>query len=98
MKAKRWIVREHDADRAASLARVLGVSPILAALLINRGYVDERAARVFLSPAYDQLHEPYDMLGREGPVSRQKRPVEQREPILVYGDYDVDGTTGTAVL
>ena len=46
MKAKRWIMREHDAERAASLARVLCVSPILAALLITRGYADERVARV----------------------------------------------------
>ena len=53
MKAKRWIVREHDAERAASLARVLGVSPILAALLINRGYVDERAATSGLAPSVD---------------------------------------------
>ncbi|HEU4874809.1 MAG TPA: single-stranded-DNA-specific exonuclease RecJ [Pyrinomonadaceae bacterium] len=98
MKAKRWIVREHDAERAASLARVLGVSPILAALLINRGYDDERAARVFLSPTYDQLHEPYDMLGMREAVARLRRAVEDREPILIYGDYDVDGTTGTAVL
>ena len=98
MKAKRWIVREHDADRAASLARVLGVSPILAALLINRGYADERDARVFLSPTYDQLHEPYSMLGMKEAVARLKRAVETREPILIYGDYDVDGTTGTAVL
>src|ERR1041385_1393930 len=49
----RRIVREHDTERAASLARVLGVSPILAALLISRGYADERAARTFLSPSYD---------------------------------------------
>src|ERR1044071_8434621 len=98
MKAKRWIVREHDADRAASLAHVLGVSPILAALLINRGYTHERAARVFLSPTYDQLHEPYDMLGMNEAVARLKRAVETREPVLIYGDYDVDGTTGTAVL
>ncbi len=98
MKAKRWIVREHDAERAASLASVLGVSPILAALLINRGYDDERAARVFLSPTYDQLHEPYDMLGMREAVARLRRAVEDREPILIYGDYDVDGTTGTAVL
>ena len=98
MKAKRWIVREHDAERAASLARVLGVSPVLAALLINRGYDDERAARVFLSPTYDQLHEPYDMLGMREAVARLRRAVEDREPILIYGDYDVDGTTGTAVL
>ena len=98
MKAKRWIMREHDAERAASLARVLGVSPILAALLINRGYADERAARVFLSPTYDQLHEPYDMLGMEQAVARLQHAIEAREPILIYGDYDVDGTTGTAVL
>jgi single-stranded-DNA-specific exonuclease len=98
MKAKRWIVREHDAERAASLARVLGVSPILAALLINRGYADERAARVFLNPTYDQLHEPYAMLGMKEAVARLQRAIETREPILIYGDYDVDGTTGTAVL
>jgi single-stranded-DNA-specific exonuclease len=98
MKPKRWIVREHDAERAASLARVLGVSPVLAALLINRGYIDERAARVFLSPTYDQLHEPYSMLGMKEAVARLQRAIETREPILIYGDYDVDGTTGTAVL
>jgi len=98
MKAKRWIVREHDAERAASLARVLGVSPILAALLIARGYADEGAARVFLSPSYDQLHEPYRMLGMKEAVARLQRAVESREPVLIYGDYDVDGTTGTAVL
>jgi single-stranded-DNA-specific exonuclease len=91
-------VREHDAERAASLARVLGVSSILAALLINRGYADERAARVFLSPTYDQLHEPYSMLGMKEAVARLQRAIETREPILIYGDYDVDGTTGTAVL
>jgi single-stranded-DNA-specific exonuclease len=98
MKAKRWIVREHDADRAASLARVLGVSPILAALLIARGYDDEDVARRFLSPTYDQLHEPYSMLGMREAVARLKQAVANGESVLVYGDYDVDGTTGTAVL
>jgi single-stranded-DNA-specific exonuclease len=98
MKAKRWIVREHDAERAASLARVLGVSPILAALLINRGYADERAARIFLSPTYDQLHEPYDMLGMKEAVARLQRAITNGERVLIYGDYDVDGTTGTAIL
>ena len=95
---KRWIVREHDAERAASLARALGVSPILAALLITRGYADESAARAFLTPTYDQLHEPYSMLGMKAAVSRLRRAIDDHEPILIYGDYDVDGTTGTAVL
>jgi single-stranded-DNA-specific exonuclease len=98
MKAKRWNVRPYDAEAATSLARVLGVSPILAALLINRGYAGERAARTFLSPGYDQLHEPFLMLGMNEAVARVKLAIEQQEPILIYGDYDVDGTTGTAIL
>ena len=98
MKAKRWILRGHNAETAASLARVLGVSPILAALLINRGYADERAARLFLSPSYDQLHEPNLMLGMNEAVARLKQAIETHEPVLIYGDYDVDGTTGTAIL
>ena len=98
MKAKRWNVRRCDAGAAASLARVLGVSPILATLLINRGYGDERAARTFLSPGYDQLHEPYLMLGMKEAVTRLKQAIEQQERVLIYGDYDVDGTTGTAIL
>jgi single-stranded-DNA-specific exonuclease len=98
MKAKRWNVRPYDAEAATSLARVLGVSPILAALLINRGYAGEHAARTFLSPGYDQLHEPFLMLGMNEAVARVKLAIEQQEPILIYGDYDVDGTTGTAIL
>ena len=98
MKAKRWIVRRPETEQAASLARVLGVSPILAALLIARGYDDERSARAFLTPSYEQLHEPYRMLGMEKAVARLQHALDHSEPILIYGDYDVDGTTGTAVL
>src|SRR6476619_370320 len=98
MKTKRWNVRRQNADEAASLARVLGVSPILAALLINRGYADERSARTFLTPTYDQLHEPYLMRGMKEAVARLQHAIDNHEPILIYGDYDVDGTTGTAIL
>ena len=98
MNAKRWILRGQDADRAASLARVLNISPIVASLLISRGCGDERSARAFLQPCYDQLHDPYLMLGMKAAVSRLQRAIDQQEQILIYGDYDVDGTTGTAVL
>jgi single-stranded-DNA-specific exonuclease len=98
MSAKRWIVREQDAPRVASLARVLGVSSTLANLLILRGCDDEETARRFLKPSYDQLHDPYLMLGMSRAVPRLLKAIEQGEAILVYGDYDVDGTTGTAVL
>ncbi len=98
MKAKRWIVRRPETEQAASLARILGVSPILAALLIYRGYDDERSARAFLTPSYQQLHDPYLMLGMQPAVGRLQQAIDGGEPILIYGDYDVDGTTGTAVL
>jgi single-stranded-DNA-specific exonuclease len=98
MTAKRWIVREQDPPRAASLARVLGVSPVVASLLIARGCAQEQIARAFLTPSYDQLHDPSLMLGIGEAVSRLLRAIDQAEPILIYGDYDVDGTTGTAVL
>jgi single-stranded-DNA-specific exonuclease len=98
MSAKRWIVREHDAGRVASLADALGVSSTIAALLISRGCDIPETARTFLKPNYDQLHDPYLMLGMSAAVSRLLRAIDEGEPILVYGDYDVDGTTGTAVL
>ena len=98
MKAKRWIVRRQDAAQAASLARVLGVSPILAGLLIPRGYDTESAARSFLTPQHDQIHDPYLMLGMREAVARLQQAIDHQQPILIYGDYDVDGTTGTAVL
>src|SRR3989440_8425829 len=98
MNAKRWIVRPQEAQQSTVLACVLGVSPTIAALLISRGCHDELSARSFLQPSYDQLHDPDLMLGMQEAVSRLLQAIERYEPILVYGDYDVDGTTGTAVL
>src|SRR5882672_962497 len=98
MSAKRWIVREQDTESVASLARALAVSPTVAALLISRGCGDEQAARSLLKPSSDQLHDPYLMLGMSEAVPRLLKAIESGERILVYGDYDVDGTTGTALL
>src|SRR5436189_789699 len=98
MIPKRWIVREPQPQRAASLPQVLGVSPIIASLLLARGYSDQTSSLSFLNPSYDQLHDPYLMLGMRAAVTRVLRAIAANEPILVYGDYDVDGTTGTAVL
>ncbi len=98
MNSKRWILRGQDSSRAASLARVLNVSPIVATLLIARGCENERAARAFLNPSSDQLHDPSLMLGMHEAVARLQQAIDRDEKILIYGDYDVDGTTGTAVL
>jgi single-stranded-DNA-specific exonuclease len=98
MIAKRWILRAPDTQRAGLLASALGVSPVVASLLLARGCQDPVSGGAFLKPSYDQLHDPYLMLGMNEAVSRLLRAIDQAEPILIYGDYDVDGTTGTAVL
>src|SRR5438552_17999358 len=96
--AKRWVVRHTDQAQAATLAQALGVSTIVASLLIARGYQDVDSAEAFLKPSLDQLHDPFLMRGMTDAVKRLLRAIDDQEPILIYGDYDVDGTTGTAVL
>jgi len=98
MTAKRWLVREHDSQQVESLARALDISSTVAKLLISRGCEDSESARKFLKPSHDQLHDPYLMKGMTEAVARLLQAIDAGEPILVYGDYDVDGTTGTAVL
>src|SRR5437879_1976594 len=95
---KKWIVRAPDHHRASELAAALGVSPIVAGLLVARGYGEVATAQSFLKPSLDQLHDPSLMRGMSDAVARLLQAVDNREPILIYGDYDVDGTTGTAVL
>ncbi|HEX8747705.1 MAG TPA: single-stranded-DNA-specific exonuclease RecJ [Pyrinomonadaceae bacterium] len=89
---------ETKEGEALALARKVGVSPVLAFLLIQRGYGEEEPARRFLNPSLGQLHDPALMLGMERAVERILRAIDKGEKILVYGDYDVDGTTGTVVL
>ncbi|HYY59732.1 MAG TPA: DHH family phosphoesterase, partial [Pyrinomonadaceae bacterium] len=98
LNAKRWIVREHDSHRTEELARALGVKSIVARLLLARGCEDAQSARRFLSPSQDQLHDPLLMRDMRKATARLLRAIDEQEPILVYGDYDVDGTTGTVVL
>jgi single-stranded-DNA-specific exonuclease len=95
---KRWIIQKHDAGKVNALAGELKVAPIVAALLIARGYEDPETARKFLHPALDQLHESFLLKGMKEAVERILRAIENKEKILIWGDYDVDGTTGTAVL
>jgi single-stranded-DNA-specific exonuclease len=95
---KLWIVREQEIERAEKLALALGVSTVVAGLLLARGIADEDSARKFLRPSPDQLHDPSLMLGMKQAVERILRAIDSGEKILIYGDYDVDGTTGTVVL
>ena len=95
---KRWVIQKHDHTRAAEFGRVLGLSPLCAALLIARGFDMEDSARAFLSPKLEDLHDPALLKGMSQAVDRIQKAINDGEKILVWGDYDVDGTTGTVVL
>jgi len=94
---KQWVIRPPD-DRSAQLAKSLKVSPLLAQVLINRGLTDAQSASVFLRPKLTQLIDPAEMPGMEPAVQRIKQAIANKEKITVYGDYDVDGITGVAIL
>ena len=94
---KRWVIQSGD-GRSQELARSLKVSPLLAQLLINRGITEAAGASVFLRPKLTDLIEPGRMPGMEPAVSRLKQAVAERQKITIYGDYDVDGITGVAIL
>jgi single-stranded-DNA-specific exonuclease len=95
---KRWKTHEHDKERCRKFGDELGVSPLIAALLIARGYDDADKANRFLNPVYEDLHDPMLLMGMERAVERVLKAVDNNEKILIWGDYDVDGTTGTVVL
>ncbi len=95
---KRWKIRKHDADAVNTLASEIGVKPLVAALLISRGHDTAERAFQFLNPSPEHLHEPFLMEGMRAAVERVKRAVENREKVLIWGDLDVDGTTGTVLL
>jgi len=80
------------------LATALDLPEIVAALLISRGISTVAEGHRFLRPSLDQLHSPMEMLGMAPAVERLERAIAQREPTLIYGDYDVDGTLATVIL
>ncbi|MCL5006374.1 MAG: single-stranded-DNA-specific exonuclease RecJ [Acidobacteria bacterium] len=94
----RWQLASVAADQAGRLARELGVSPLVARLLVLRGITEPEPAHEFLNPSLAQLHNPFLMAGMDAAVERLRRAIAQKEKILIYGDYDVDGTTAAVVL
>ena len=95
---KRWILHKHDRQQTDDFAQKINVSPLVAALLIARGYDTEESAQKFLNPSYDQLHDPLLLKGMRLAADRVMRAINNGEKILICGDYDVDGTTGTVLL
>lgn len=95
---KKWQVKASDPVMQFILSRELGVSPLMAQLLINRGIYTVETARSFLAPSLSELHSPTRMRDMDRGVELAARTLERNARIMVYGDYDVDGVTGTTLL
>ena len=96
---KRWVVKPQGNPKAvAAMAAATGISPVLANLLVQRGIDTLEKAKKFFNPQLSDLHAPFLMKDMDKAVERVERAVRNREKIMVYGDYDVDGTTAVALV
>ena len=96
---KTWKFKEvADPENVRQLSSELGVDPVLAELLVQRGVRTFEQARSFFRPSLDDLHDPFLMQDMDKAVERLRQSVVSREKILVYGDYDVDGTTAVSLV
>ncbi|MEX1187225.1 MAG: single-stranded-DNA-specific exonuclease RecJ [Gemmatimonadaceae bacterium] len=95
----RWIIAEEpNPEEVAALAADLNLPPLVCRLLCARGYSASGAARTFLRPRLDQLHDPLTMLDLDKAVARLARAIREQELVFVHGDYDVDGISSTTLL
>jgi len=96
---KRWAIRD-DADHelVKSLAAALKIDPVLSRLLVHRGIAGYEEAHLFFRPDDRHLHDPFLMADMEKAILRIEAAIAANEKILVYGDYDVDGTTSVSVV
>ena len=94
---QRWALAEPD-PQAPELAEAARIPLLLAQLLLARGVATPEAAFQFLNPSFEQLHDPRMMMGMAAAVERLEQAIARGETILLYGDYDVDGTTAVVLL
>ena len=95
---KRWRIFPHDAERVAQLEKIAGVPPLVAQLLVCRGMCDRDQVQTFLAPKLSALRDPDELPGLPDAADRLIDAVKNRREIVIYGDYDADGMTATAIL
>jgi single-stranded-DNA-specific exonuclease len=95
---QQWMIRTGNRDAVERVVQAMGCPSAIAELLVARGIGDAAAAQSFFHPSIDDLIDPMLMLGMPVAVARIQQAVREGEPILIYGDYDVDGTTATVLL
>ena len=95
---KRWNILQADVQKVQALQSALKIHPILCELLVQRGIDTFEAAKHYFRPSIDHLHDPWLMKDMRKAVDRIQEAVNKQQKILVFGDYDVDGTTSVATL
>ncbi len=96
---KRWISKSTpDTENIDVLSKAININPYLSTILLQRGITDFESAKVFFRPSLDHLHDPFLLKDMEHAVVRLKSAIDKNEKILIYGDYDVDGTTSVALM
>ncbi len=93
-----WLLPQIDRKEVAALQQSLGIGAPAARVLWSRGYRDPEEARKFLKPSLDDLHDPCLLRGMREASERLHAAIERREKVLLYGDYDVDGTSSVVIL
>ena len=94
----RWLIPEPDPKTTRELAAALGIQSVTASVLLSRGLSNPEAARRFLTPDLGHLHDPLLLTGMADAVARIRAAIQAKEKILIYGDYDVDGTVSVVIL
>ena len=94
----RWKIKQPSEDHVASLKKEFNTSEIIAKVLANRGIESLKSSHDFFNPSNDQLHDPFMMKNMDIAVNRISKNIQNQKPILIFGDYDVDGTTGASLL
>ncbi|HNP47671.1 MAG TPA: single-stranded-DNA-specific exonuclease RecJ [Bacteroidia bacterium] len=99
IREKRWALKpQGEPSLVQALAKELNVSPTLANLLVQRGITNFNDAKTFFRPSLNDLHDPFLMKDMDKAINRIEHALKNKEKILVYGDYDVDGTTAVALV
>lgn len=98
MLQKRWVLKFTDVQKAEELQQALRIHPVLCRLLVQRGVDSFDKAKMFFRPELQHLHNPFLMKDMQKAVTRIERAINQNERILIYGDYDVDGTTAVSLM
>src|SRR6478736_858024 len=97
--SKRWTYKSiPPSEDIEALGKSININSHLATILLQRGIADFESAKKFFRPSLDQLHDPFLMKDMDRAVERLKKAIDLNEKILVYGDYDVDGTTSVSLV